>query len=199
MYLSVISMDRTCLQVRRALSDRNALHRDLMRALPDDIGASPRAKSALLYQLCQTDGKPRLYVLCQVLPEWVRLAPMGYRTEGVKDVSALQETLTTGRRLAFDLLCTPTKKVVGDGKNSRRVFLRTTEERTAWLCRQGEKYGFSILAQEERNEESIYGRKNQNVIQYTAVHFRGLLKIDDAEKFWVCFCQGIGSGKAYGL
>ena len=67
-----------------------------------------------------------------------RLLP-GMNLAGQRDLTAWLDTMREGQNWRFDLLASPTKKVMQDGrKNSQRRILRTMNERLAWLERKGE-------------------------------------------------------------
>ena len=125
---------------------------------------------------------------------------MGYRCEGFRDLTPLEKVFRNGLKLSFDLWTSPCKKKSEEGKkNSFRVFLRTQEERMAWLVRQGMKGGFRIVSAFEQGERRLSARNDKGEIRYHAVRFTGVLQITDAVAFQACFAQGNGAGKACGL
>lgn len=194
MYLSILSFDMKHPSVRQALKNPQDMHRNLMKAF-DDLGQS-RERVRLLYRL--DEGKASLLVSSDTEPNWERVT--GYHCEGMKNTEGLKEVFTQGKVLRYELLAIPSKKVKGEGKNSRRVFLRESQEREEWLARQGKKYGFDLCATPEQSPSKIISGKKQDMeIAYTAVCFSGLLRIIDPEAFWTGYTQGIGAGKAYGL
>lgn len=92
----------------------------------------------------------------------------------------------------------------------RRVELRTDEDRTDWLVRQGERMGFQIAnlkiepavrnvisAKEEKI--SFTKKRKKEPITYGSVVFEGVLQVTDADKFREALVNGIGQGKAYGF
>ena len=107
--------------------------------------------------------------------------------------------MTPGWQAGFDLLACPSKKIRREGTNSARIFLRTPEERTVWLRRQGEKYGFLIRSVHEISETQVCGKKETGRIRLHAVHFSGLLEVTDVKTFQAAYARGIGPEKAYGL
>ena len=201
MYLSKLSLDIANPSARQAISNCNDMHRNLMRAFDVENGtASPRMECSVLYRLERKARGFELLVMSRDAPDWRRLARCGYAADGVKDVSALKAALVRGKVLRFALTASPTKKIASGGKNSRRVFLRTEEERAAWLERQGEKYGFSLEAVRETALPSdVSGTKGTSAIRYRAACFDGLLTITDEALFWKGYTEGIGAGKSYGL
>lgn len=203
MFLSKVTLDIKNPSARQAIANCNDMHRNLLRAFDVAEGEdAPRRERNLLYRLVRARGGFELLVMSEDLPDWPRLARSGYSccAGGVKDVSALKGVLAEGMTLRFELLASPTKKVASSGKNSRRVFLRTEEERADWLKRQGEKCGFAVLGfREAAIPDELFGKKGATEIRYQAVSFAGILRITEAELFWKGYTQGIGAGKAYGL
>ncbi len=201
MFLSKVRLDIGNPSARQAIFNCNDMHRNLMRAFEIAEGsAMPRMEESVLYRLIQEKYGRYLLVMSRNRPDWEKLARSGYAAEDVRDISALREVFVEGRTLGFSLLAAPTKKIANGGKNSRRVFLRTREERDDWLARQGEKYGFTLLgAWEAALPVDVFGKKGTAGVVYRAVEFTGVLAIRDASLFWKGYTRGIGAGKAYGL
>jgi len=203
MYLSRIALDVGHPSVRQALNNCHDMHRNLMCAfpMPDNLDQA-RKDMGLLYKLVIRREEIHLLVMSTERPDEAILNRNGGRLEdnSPKDISALRGKFRSGMELRFELLAAPCKKVGGDGKNSRRVFLKTEEERRDWLERQGLKYGFEICSvQEDAQREAVAGNKRDMAIHYDAVRFSGTLRVTDPERFWQGYSQGIGPGKAYGL
>lgn len=203
MFLSKVRLDINNPSARQAILNCNDMHRNLMRAF--DVAEGERAarkEEGLLYKLVRGRRGYELLVMSREKPDWDRLARSGYLCgeDETKDISTLKKTLVRGMTLRFSLAAAPTRKVASGGKNSRRVFLRTEEERGSWLARQGEKYGFSLAGfREAAIPSDVSGEKAGMEIRYRAVEFAGLLTIADEELFWKGYTEGIGAGKAYGL
>lgn len=195
MYLSKLEIDMRSPSARQALLDCQDMHRNLMRAF-----TCSRREAGVLYRLEKSAKSVMLYVFSMQEPAWERLADQGYRCCGVKEISALRTRCVQGDILAFSLRACPTRKVFTGGKNSRRVFLKTEEERLAWLRRQAEKGGFELLAvREESAERRLEGMNAGDYIRFSAIDFTGLLRISDADRFWATYCCGFGAEKAYGM
>lgn len=194
MYLSQLSLDIAHPSVRQALRNPHDMHRNLMHAF-DEEGQS-REQVKLLYRM--DIEKASLLVSSEMEPKWERVP--GYRCTGMKSMDGLKDALCGGRCLRFELLSIPAKKVKGEGKNSRRVFLRDVQERVDWLVRQGKKYGFELCSVPDQSPARIVsGKKGDMDIAYTAVCFSGVLRITEQDNFWKGYTQGIGAGKVYGL
>lgn len=203
MYLSKIILDVRHPSARQALRDVNDMHRNLMAGfdIPAAQGA-PRAENHVLYRLFSNREQVYLLVSSAVRPDPRALSARGYHTEDamIRDVSALEGVLVNGKRLRFELLASPCKKVDAGGKNSRREFLKTPEERMAWLCRKGEQGGFQVLVADEiSGRVDVCGRRGAMPIKNSAVLFSGTLRVTDQQTFWQSYVNGIGPGKAYGM
>lgn len=195
MYLSKLELDMRNPSVRQALADCQDMHKNLMTGFD-----GTRKETGVLYRIERSKASVCLYVLSAQQPDWTPTESRGYRCVGIRDISALRELYKEGDVLAFSLRACPAKKVYTGRKNSRRVFLRTEQERKAWLVRQGDKYGFILLdARETRKADWIEGNKQENHMAFGAAEFQGVLRIQSAERFWQSYCSGFGSGKAYGM
>ena len=198
MYRSKLMLDLLEPSVQQALRNVNDMHRNIMRAFDDLPSASPRAELSVLYSVMDHMGKPAVYVISHAKPDWSRVRGF-IPLDDPADISGLRDRFSEGIVFGFRLFASPTKKVAREGKLSSRVFLKTAEERGQWLQRQAVKNGFEIISFAENNEDKVYGRKKDMQINYTGVHFSGVLRITDPELFWKAYCEGIGPGKSYGL
>lgn len=195
MTFSKLSLDIRHPSIRQALRNCQDMHKNLMKAFQED-----REQAGVLYAVMRQQDRMDVYVLSRETPNWDILGANGYRCVGMRDISAMQEMYREGSVFRFELLACPCKKIPGDGKNNRRVFLGQEEERTAWMERQAEKYGFCIRSlQELSSGQAIQGSKGKDAIRYTAVRFSGVIEITDRKAFWNGYLKGIGPGKAYGL
>ena len=203
MYLSRIILDLHHPSVRQALRDCNDMHRNLMQAFPEhQVNVCARRQGGILYRLVDRRSDVSLLLISESFPDRQALAAQGFMlsSNSPKDISALQQVFSNGRILRFELLASPCKKQAGDGKNSRRVFLRTEQERAQWLVRKADQSGFEVLeVSEHSNSLSVDGNKGDMHIHFEAIRFDGVLKIVDADRFWKAYCEGIGPGKSYGL
>ncbi len=195
MYLSRLELQLSSPAVRQTLRNCQDMHRTLMKAFD-----CPREDAGLLYRRVETERSLLIYVQSMACPQWDRIEGSGFICTKLQDISALPETFREGETLRFSILACPSKKVKEDGKNSRRVLLRDSGERLAWVQRQGEKNGFLVLeAHETAKEQRFAGRKPSGAFFLSGVPFEGVLRITDAPTFRRGFQQGIGAEKAYGF
>ena len=197
MYLTIIELDLGNRTVRGALGDCQRMHR-----LLNGLFANSRGEVQLLYRVQNSGRNCGVYLYSESPVIREKLLPFMVLA-GERDVSAWQSTMTEGRRVRFDLLTMPSKKVAqADGKNSRRRVLRTEEERMAWLARKASRNGFEILSVQELEATSFAGNheaEQGGQMNWDAYHYSGLLEIRDASAFQKALSGGIGPGKAYGL
>lgn len=198
MYRSLLIVDLSSPSMRQALGNCQDMHRNIMKAFPRDN--ADRKKSQVLYRLMTVESRPALFVLSRELPNWDNVAGISlYQQLPPRLLGELGDTFKGGRVLRFSLLTSPCKKISGEGKNSRRVFLRTSEERLAWLSRKAKQNGFTLLQVSESAMETLYGKKEGEEIRYRTIAFDGMLRITDPDLFLNAYTTGIGPGKAYGL
>lgn len=197
MYLTKIELDLGNRAVRAALGDCQKMHR-LLNGLFDQS----RENAQLLYRVNAGGSDCTIYLYSERPVHRERLFPF-MTLAGERDVSGWQRTMTDGRRIRFDLLTMPSKKVAqADGKNSRRRVLRTVDERMTWLARKASQNGFEILGVQELGVASVTGNHAAELggqMNWDAYHYIGILEIRDADAFQKALSCGIGPGKAYGL
>ncbi len=86
---------------------------------------------------------------------------------------------------------------------SKRVGIYKTDEQIKWLESKAKQSGFEILhLQFNKGEKEKAIKKQDNKlthqIELLQVHFTGILKVTDAVAFKKAYCNGIGTGKAFG-
>lgn len=195
MYLIRIDLERSSRMVRSAMADCQQMHRLVMGLF--DAG---REDAEVLYRVKEQGMNISLYLYSAVPVMEERLLP-GMQLGGQREVSAWLDTMTAGRCLRYDLLAMPSKKVAGEGKNSRRRVLRTEEERMEWLHRKAQQNGFRLLDVTESGSTSFSGRHSDRdgVMYWDSYRYTGMLQITDEAAFRNALKKGIGPGKAYGL
>lgn len=171
------------------------MHRSLMKAFDQS-----RDAAKILYRIIRTEKVIQIYVQSNDIPHWERIEANGYHSVKTKDISELLTSFQEQQVLHFSLLACPTKKVAGEGKNSKRVVLRSEDLQLDWLKRQGEKNGFNILeAHIVAKTEPVSGSKESGPFHLVGIPFEGTLQITDAKAFAEGFQKGIGPEKSYGF
>jgi CRISPR system Cascade subunit CasE len=208
MYLSRLILNPRSRRVQSEIADRYQLHRSIMGAFPDHLGAD---EERVLFRLDQDTRSGDLTLLVQswTLPDWSWLAEPNAR-DYLRPVSvpnpALKEfqlDLASGQTLAFRLRGNPTaRRRLPDG-SKKRVGLQREEEQLEWLERKAERNGFRIRSVRTSHQAKAYGQIYQNGdkhrLTFFSVQFDGLLRVEDAEQLEEAVRSGIGSGKAFGF
>ena len=195
MILSLLLLDLGSPSVRQCFQNCQDLHRNIMKAFD-----APRSEAKVLYRVIRSERNIQIYVQSSAKPQWDRIEPNGFKCVKEKDISQLPDSFRTDQVLHFSLFACPSKKVAGDGKNSKRVILRGEENQIEWLKRQGEKTGFSLLeAHVSGKAETMRGKKPSGEFQISGIPFEGVLQIKDVDSFRKGFAEGIGAEKAYGF
>jgi CRISPR system Cascade subunit CasE len=215
--LSLVSRD-----VLRDLADPAELHRTVMKAFPDDAGASPRQALGVLHRVDEDrrSGAHVLLVQSRVQPDFARL-PAGYfvapeddldlalagdgQNPSVRSVAAEREAIADGDLFVFRLRANTTKKVAtkslpdGTKQNGRRVALLGDEARSAWLARHAAAGGFELGDVRVRELPLSAKRKGERQRRFAGAVFEGTLRVADAGLFRRALAEGIGPAKAFGF
>lgn len=198
MYLTKLSLDPRHPQARRDLGDAYEMHRTLARAYVPDAVTPPQR---FLWRLERsTDSQAYSVVLVQSAhpANWSVLEAMpGYANSVQPDKPVDLETLIQPqRRYRFRLLANPT--VTRQGK---RLGLIREEDQLAWLGRQGEHGGFTVLGCVRGAEDRLHVRqgKTGNRITVQTALFEGVLQADSVELLRASLLGGLGHAKALGL
>lgn len=197
MYLTKIELDMRNRAVRMALGDCQRMH-----CLVNGLFDRSREDERLLYRVKADGWDCAVYLYSDGPLAQEKLLPF-MRLSGQRDISQWLQGMTGGRRMHFDLLTMPSKKVgLESGGNSRRRVLRTEEERMAWLARKACQNGFEILSVQELDNSGFSGNHEAEQggrMNWSAYHYHGILEIRDSAAFQRALSGGIGPGKAYGL
>lgn len=196
MYLSRLSLNPRHPLARRDLADAYEMHRTLVRAFAPNPGGRPHR---FLWRLERRDNfqlSSVVLVQAEQPADWSVLAA-GYANDisGNKLVD-LSKFIQAGKRYRFRLLANPT--VTRGGK---RYGLTRVEDQLAWLVRQGQRQGFSLLGcQRGANErlQTRQGRTGNRITIHTAL-FEGVLEAVSADSLRQGVLKGFGHGKALGL
>lgn len=199
MTLTEIHIDPRQPSAKRALTDCHDMHRNIMRAFADGDGACARRSLGVQYRLLQSGADVKALVLSNEPGAWGKTEANGYTMIREKSVDAMLASLTKGRVIGFDLLCVPSKKIKGEGKNSRRRTLTLPEERVAWLERKGEPAGFELTSCMEMGSFTAAGLRAGQRLSFEFFRMVGNLCITDTKKFTEAYCTGFGPEKAYGM
>lgn len=199
MYLSKLTLDPSHPQARRDLASAYEMHRTLARVYAPNEDAPP---VRFLWRIEPSPNYAAVgsHVLVQSASpgNWNVIGSMpGYslamHTDKRVDLNAL---VTSGRQYQFRLRANPT--VTREGK---RYGLTAEGEQLAWLYRQGERLGFSVLTVERGTSERLSVRQNKagRTIIVQAALFEGRLAATEPDRLRAALLGGIGHAKSLGL
>lgn len=131
--------------------------------------------------------------------------------------------LAKGQKLAFSLVANPVvsrkaegkkhsikhdvwmdakKQAKGNGVTTASIIQSCENASKLWLIRQGERCGFSLgetdMLIDGYIQNHFYKGKKEKPIQYSSIHYEGLLTVTDVEEFIKMLYTGIGRSKAFG-
>jgi len=199
MYLSKYRIDIRNPSVRVNLQNPQEMHRSIMSAFLELQGEEQRSAGKILYRLFYTDKETILFLSSVEKPNSETLAQRGLVLQGTIETERMKDLFQEGTYWNFDLLSMPSKKIIGEGKNSKRVYLTQSTERMNWLQKKGLQNGFTLISVQEFEEQKHVLNRNEVRFGFTATRFIGVLKVDNIEMFWNAYTSGVGPEKAYGL
>ena len=199
MLMTCVELDRLHSSTRQALADCCDMHRNIMRLFAPSADRLCRMDEQILYRVVTQNNVIHLYITSKSAPELSEANWLKKEHCRQRDLQRLLEGFSAGQVFSFDLLAHPSKKQKQVDGNSKRVFLRTAEERAAWLARQGEKCGFRVAGLYEEAPYDMHGKRSTGTMKLRVVRMKGQLQVVDAEKFAASYQNGIGPEKAYGL
>lgn len=198
MYLSKLILNPIQSQVRRDIADAYEMHRTLSRAFAITHDQPP---ARFLWRLeaakpAAAVAEASVLVQSTIPGDWSAITAIpGYTLHGSKQVS-LEALLQLGRNYRFRLVANPT--VTRGGK---RYGLVGQESQQAWLVRQGERSGFTVLDAVSSGSVrlSVRQARKGHRITVDTVHFDGVLQATDVIALGKALVGGIGHAKAMGL
>ena len=198
MYLSKLTLDPRQPQARRDLGDPYEMHRTLARAFASDADTRPIRFLWRLERSATVSQASNLLVQANVPGQWSPIQDIpGYALEIQANKHVKLETfIEGGRRYRFRLYANPTVTRAG-----KRLGLVKEDQQLAWLTRQGERHGFSVLACLRDGSERIQVRQGNsgNRITVDAALFDGLLEVTDQGLLREVVQLGLGHARALGL
>jgi len=196
LYLSRLDLNLQSAAARQDLLDPYQMHRTVLQA----FDASRRAAGALFRLEAAATGAVVLVQSWQE-PDWSCLPGDYLRGPdgGVPDVAVKvwRPRFAHAQLLRFRLRANPTFK-----RGRRRLAWLHEGEQLAWLQRQGERSGFTVLQTQLASEGFVRmappGRRRRPLTCH-AVLFDGLLTVTEPSLFSGAVARGLGSCKAFGF
>ena len=196
---------------QKSSSDGYMAHQILWDLFPND----GNKKRDFLFHKDENGGIPQFLLVSKTEP---------VETGGISVISKYYTpTLAQGQKLAFSLVANPvvSRKVEGkkhsvkhdvwmDAKkqekendgNAASIVQACENASKLWLIRQGERCGFFLKETDVLIDGYIQNRfyrgRTAKPIQYSSIHYEGLLTVTDVGKFLEMLYSGIGRSKAFG-
>ncbi len=233
--LSRIVLNTQHRDVQGLLADCQKLHTFVMRGFPQITTATkPRDHFDVLFRLetiAHTDQAVRLLVQARHEPDWSWIkpaflapAPDARGNPTWRVIDAEYQQIKQGTRLFFRLRANPIKRVSTNNRDdertikwhTKRIELRTDQERITWLERRGEQHGFRLVYPHDTpslpdvrmvphaalhgwQKIVVNGEQHTRNLTFGAVTFEGLLDVTDVGLFRQALVEGIGKARAYGF
>lgn len=215
MYLSKVSLEKgpALFKLLKYKNGQNeyAAHQILWRLFPNDGNKS----RDFLFRKDEKFNMPQFYVVSATKP---------IQTAGLTLVSKpYTPKLKRGNQLAFSLLANPVvSRKSGKGKTSSKHDVWMDAKITAkkqgitgfdlikvcenaakqWLLNQGEKKGFNLnmdqFVVDGYTQNRFFKKGNKRPIQFSSIHYEGMLDITDPDNFSNMLFKGIGRSKSFG-
>lgn len=224
MYLSRLQLNTQNRQVwRQIIGNPYKIHQMVMRGFPD---GDKREAAKVLYRLEVDDAQAVLLVQSMFNPDWsaidpAYLAPVSpFDLLGNPAVKMVELLLQAGQVFNFRLCANPSCKKIqrvenedpdpgvkkirhtksGDFENSKRVALVKEVDQRAWLEKQAQAKGFTVLdaTVSQPQKQIVWKNSAEKPITLYTVQFDGVLGVTDPDKLLEAVQTGIGSSKAFG-
>ncbi|WP_421212081.1 type I-E CRISPR-associated protein Cas6/Cse3/CasE [Aeromonas enteropelogenes] len=194
LHLSRLILNPRSRAARRDLANPYDLHRTLARAFAPDKESAPER---FLWRLEVTANwqQPQLLVQSQTEGNWEPLRDQPYylQEEVQEKRLALEQWLEPEGSYRFRLHANPT--VTRGGK---RWGLCNESEQLAWLARQGQRHGFTLLQALVSGSAMQQGRKGNCCLSVLTATFEGYLRVSDTQALQAALQGGIGPAKSLG-
>lgn len=216
MYFSRVQLDPQQLGAKQlgrlVKGDQYFPHQILWQLFSSGQGEDRDKKRSFIYRGMDDGTKPTFYVLSEEEPQ----DNNGYFHISSKPFSP---KLQAGMRLRFDLRANPVKRSrTEDGKQQRHdvVMDKKRQQQDAepnmralehdagrtWLEQRGPALGFTLsneyFAADSYRQHRIPRRGGKKPIRFSSLDLRGVLEIEDVDRFRKALLQGIGPAKSFG-
>lgn len=196
MYLTKLVLNTKSKYVVSHMADCEWVHKQIMELGFGHIQASqPRGTLKVLYAL---DGST-IYIQSAVKPEFRNIKNEFIHEPQILQIDKMKEMCLDGSCVRVRCTCNPTYH----DDNGKRRFILSEEKRDEWFRNVMIHNGAEVLVLSQTPESTIWGIKKDadgktHRIYAKSVTYTGALRINDTEKFWNIFSNGIGKAKSYG-
>lgn len=190
---------------RRDLTDSTALHRTVMRMVPDHLGDHPRRTTNLLFRLEpeHLEQQPVLLVQSTTRPDLQRL-PARYATATLHPLTGLLTHLTPRRRVRYRITASPSRRNHGvphPGRptpRSRSLTPLTGTDALTWWHRRATEAGLTLDSHPATAPAPFHPARHGPGPRHHFTRFDGTATITDPQALTHALIIGIGRGKSYG-
>ncbi|MFE0463866.1 type I-E CRISPR-associated protein Cas6/Cse3/CasE [Kitasatospora sp. NPDC058965] len=198
--LARIRLNTASREVQRDLRDATQLHRTLMRLVPDDLGATPRHDTGLLYRVEQNARDTTILVqaTCQLAPE--RLSN-SYGQVDIKDLEPMLRAMRANLAVRYRIVLNPVKRerLPLDKKNQRgKVIPLSGAEADQWWARRATEAGLHLRTLQATPLNSPMPRREAPRIRHSLIRYDGTATVTDPKMLTLSLLAGIGRAKSYG-
>ncbi|GAA3797478.1 type I-E CRISPR-associated protein Cas6/Cse3/CasE [Streptomyces coacervatus] len=190
--------------VRRDLADYTALHRTVMRLLPDHLGPHPRQIAGALFRLERGNRQGLLLVQTRISPDLTAL-PHHYGQADTRDLTAMLGALTPGRRVRYRITANPStrsRRPPGPGEQPLpkhgRVLALDDAAALAWWHRRATQAGLHLHTTTSEPKPFRRSGRDQPGPVHRLLQFDGTALITDPAALTDALLTGIGRAKSYG-
>lgn len=205
-WLVRITVNPRCHRVwSRGVLDGQALHRDIMRLAPDNLGAEPRKAAGVLFRAEQTHAGLRVLAQLADTPRTENLAPDLAHDVRHRSLEPLLATIRPGTPLRYRIDANATKRH-GNRTPEKKGTLAPLHGVDAedWWRRRAEEAGLKPLSVTSQAMPDILGSRtrdrhnNGRATRHGVTRFEGSAVVTDPERVRAAVAEGIGRARTYG-
>ncbi|WP_149180220.1 type I-E CRISPR-associated protein Cas6/Cse3/CasE [Streptomyces sp. TRM49041] len=189
--------------VQRDLRDATQMHRTLMRLVPDNLGASPRRITSLLYRIDETEHASTLLVQATVPLATDRL-PQGYGHAQAKDLSPMFSVLRKDMQVRYRITVNPAKRqrLTLEEKGRRgQIIPLSGQAADDWWTRKALDAGLQLISALPTPQQPAKPQRRSpqpSTMRHSLIRYDGTATVTDPTALTTALLEGIGRGKSYG-
>lgn len=205
-WLVRVIVDPRCHRVwSHGMLDGQALHRDIMRLAPDDLGAEARKAAGVLFRAEQTQTGLRILAQLTTPPQIERLAPDFAYNAQCRNVAEMLLSIDSGMQVRYRIDANATKRHGNSNpeKKGKLASLRG-QEAEDWWRRRAADAGLTLLSVTSRAMPDILGSRTRDrdnhrrTTGHGVTRFEGIAVVSQPERVRAAVTEGIGRARTYG-
>ncbi|MFF5931603.1 type I-E CRISPR-associated protein Cas6/Cse3/CasE [Streptomyces hydrogenans] len=201
--LTLLTLNPRHKRARADLTDVNALHKTLMKLVPNDLGPSPRAASGLLFRI-ENGTTPAILTQTHHQPDPTRL-PRNYATHQTRSLTPTLKALRSGLTVHYRITAAPVVSLTAHatphpvtGRTRGKLTSLTGEPAISWWQRRAAAAGLFPLTIDATPMRSHFRRSDTPGPYASLTRFDGVARITDPTALATALTHGIGRAKPYG-